>query len=90
MTIPIKRAASTPKMRPVILIPILQIQKARSVEPNQPDLSWLVHADHDDHVHPPEYYIQQEKDFNDAVFEVEDYGAKTVLLFDVMKGRWYR
>ena len=51
------------------------------------DVSWLVEQDN---VHPPEYYISQENEFDEAEFDTEDYGDNTLLLFDVMKGRWHR
>jgi len=51
------------------------------------DISWLVEQDN---VHPPEYYINQENEFDEAEFDTEDYKDNTVLLFDVMTGRWYR
>lgn len=43
-----------------------------------------------DNAHSPEYYLDQENEFDEAEFDTEDYGNNTVLLFDVMKGRWYR
>jgi hypothetical protein len=51
------------------------------------NVSWLVEQNN---IHPPEHYLEQENDFNEAEFDTEDYGDNTVLLFDVMKDRWHR
>jgi hypothetical protein len=66
------------------------IDTESDVELANPDVASFVYNYHDDYVHPPEYYIQQEKEFDEGEFEVEDYRPNTVLLFNVMKGRWYR
>jgi hypothetical protein len=57
------------------------------VELDDADVSWLVKQDN---VHPPEYYINQEDEFDKAEFDTEDYGDNTLVLFDVIKDRWNR
>jgi hypothetical protein len=56
-------------------------------EDNETDLLWLYRDDED---HPPEYYLEQEDDFNESEFANEDYGDKSTNLLDGMKERWDR
>jgi hypothetical protein len=84
-TIPILGAASTLKMRTATMILIPQITDT-DVELDGADVSWLVKQDN---VHPPEYYINQEDEFDEAEFDTEDYGDNTLVLFDVIKDRWH-
>ncbi len=51
------------------------------------DLSWIAKQDN---AHPPEYYINQENEFDEGEFDIEDYKDNTLNLFDVIKGCWYR
>lgn len=51
------------------------------------DLSWIANQDN---VHPPEYYINQEIEFDEAEFDTEDCEDNTLRLFDVIKGCWHR
>ena len=58
------------------------------IEPDgDADVSWLVKQDN---VHLPEYYLQQENEFDDAEFDIEDYRDNTLHLFDLIKDRWHR
>lgn len=56
-------------------------------EPDIIDASWQVKQDN---IYPPEHYIKQEREFNEAEFDIEDYQPNTVVLFDVIKGGWNR
>jgi hypothetical protein len=47
------------------------------------DLLWIANQDN---VHPPEYYINQEIEFDEAEFDTEDYKDNTLHLFDVIQG----
>lgn len=56
-----------------------------NVEPDDDaKASWLVEQDN---VYPPEYYINQENEFNKAEFDTKDYKDNTLLLFNIIKGR---
>jgi hypothetical protein len=51
------------------------------------DVSWLIKQDN---VHPPEYYLKQEEEFDEGEFDTEDYKDNTLRLFSVIKGLWHR
>jgi hypothetical protein len=57
------------------------------VKLDKTDAQWLFPQED---AHPPEYYRQQEEDFDEGEYDIEDYAPNSVLLFDVMKGRWLR
>jgi hypothetical protein len=56
-------------------------------EYDEVDLSWL-HEDDEDH--PPEYYLQQEDDFDESEFANEDYKANSSKLLNRIEERYYR
>ncbi|KAH8598559.1 hypothetical protein B0O99DRAFT_44587 [Bisporella sp. PMI_857] len=41
-------------------------------------------------MHPPEYYINQDNKFDEGEFDTKDYRPNTLVLFDVIKDRFYR
>lgn len=55
---------------------------------NTADLSWLLNEIKEGEDYPLEYYLNQEDEFNESEYEKEDYSDNSVLLFNVIEGRW--
>jgi hypothetical protein len=43
-----------------------------------------------DNEHPPEYYLQQEDEFDDLECEKQDYEDSTTALLDRIEDQWYQ
>ena len=43
-----------------------------------------------DNEHPPEYYMQQLEQFDEAVYTAEDYSKGTTLLLDRVEQKWFQ
>src|SRR5579859_7295653 len=54
---------------------------------DEADISWITKEDKD---FPPEYYLNQEEDFNESDDEDEDYADSSILLLDGIEERWHR
>jgi hypothetical protein len=51
------------------------------------DVSWIIDEDKD---HPPEYYLNQEKECDEAEDANEDYKDNSLALLDGIEERWHR
>jgi hypothetical protein len=51
------------------------------------DTSWIIDEDKD---HSPEYYLNQEEEFDEAEDANEDYKDNSLVLLDGIEERWYR
>jgi hypothetical protein len=51
------------------------------------DVSWMIEEDKD---YPPEYYLDQEEEFEKFEDANEDYKDNSILLLDRIKERWNR
>jgi hypothetical protein len=51
------------------------------------DISWIIDEDKD---HSPEYYLDQEEEFDKAEDINEDYKDNSLILLDGIEERWYR
>ena len=51
------------------------------------DVSWKIEEDKD---YPPEYYLDQEEEFDEFEDANEDYKDNSILLLDGIKERWNR
>jgi hypothetical protein len=51
------------------------------------DTSWIIDKDKD---YSPEYYLNQEEEFDEAKDANEDYKDNSLVLLDRIEERWYR
>jgi hypothetical protein len=51
------------------------------------DVSWIIDEDKD---HSPEYYLNQEEEFDEAENANEDYKDNSIVLLDGIEERWHR
>ena len=52
---------------------------------NRADISWLLDENKD---HPPEYYLNQEDEFDESEYMDEDYSDNSCLLLDFIEERF--
>jgi hypothetical protein len=54
---------------------------------DEADVSWMIEEDKD---YPPEYYLDQEEEFDEFKDANEDYKDNSILLLDGIEERWNR
>jgi hypothetical protein len=54
---------------------------------DEADVSWMIEDDKD---YPPEYYLDQEEEFDEFEDANEDYKDNSILLLDGIEERWNR